>query len=138
MSITILLLQPSISRLTMVVFSYNCRGALGATSKAGLLQARRIAIQSQQQLHTNNTPPLHPTTAHAIKNSSLGIIDSMARKIRQIAPVSTETYRAYTRGKELYLECARQAAYLGEEGMSERARFWYLGMHVMPAWDLSQ
>ena len=36
----------------------------------------------------------------------------MARGLRKIAPETTETYRAYGNGKELYLECARQAAFI--------------------------
>ena len=126
------ILRPSIPQ-PMAALSYSCRGALGMASKVGFLQARRLAISSQQQRHTSDTPPSDPITAHTASNPGLSIIDGMARKIRKIAPVSTETYRAYTRGKELYLECARQAAYLGGEGMGERARFWYLGMRAMPA-----
>ena len=121
-----MLLRQSFSRLTMAALSYNGKRALSVTSNAGLLQARRLAISSQQQ-------PSNPTSVRAIKNSGLGIIDGMARKIRKIAPVSTETYRAYTRGKELYLQCARQAAYVGEGGMGTRAKFWYLGMRAMSA-----
>lgn len=123
---TPMLLRQPFSRLTMAALSYNEKRALCTICNTGLLQARRLTISSQQQ-------PPNPTSVRAQKNSGLGIIDGMARKIRKVAPVSTETYHAYTRGKELYLECARQAAYVGEGRMEERAQFWYLGMHAMPA-----
>ncbi|KAF8458412.1 ubiquinol-cytochrome C chaperone-domain-containing protein, partial [Terfezia claveryi] len=57
------------------------------------------------------------------------IIEKLASKIREIAPEQTETYRAYSRGKELYQECAKQAAYMGpgqKMEMSDRAKFWYV------------
>ncbi|KAF8454615.1 ubiquinol-cytochrome C chaperone-domain-containing protein [Kalaharituber pfeilii] len=44
-----------------------------------------------------------------------GIIDNIANRIRVAAPETTETYRAYKAGKELYLECARQGAYIKDE-----------------------
>lgn len=75
-------------------------------------------------------------------------INAAAEKLRSAAPETTETYAAYGVGKELYLECAKQAAYLtaGKEakggipkdgliagleeeaagqGLSEKAKFWY-------------
>lgn len=77
-------------------------------------------------------------------------INAAAEKLRSAAPETTETYAAYGVGKELYLECAKQAAYLtaGKEakggtpkdgliagleeeaagqGLSEKAKFWYDG-----------
>lgn len=88
--------------------------------------------QSQLWAHAStSTSPSHSTNIDSEGSNGSVIIENMARKIREMAPDSTETYRAYSGGKELYLECAKQGAYLGEGGeidMNNRAKFWYTGM----------
>ncbi|KAI5811246.1 ubiquinol-cytochrome C chaperone-domain-containing protein [Peziza echinospora] len=85
----------------------RCSSALLTQSSAihttaALLQnpIPKIPTEPAPSLHDLNAPP------------ESGIITSLARGLRKIAPETTETYRAYGNGKELYLECARQAAYI--------------------------
>lgn len=131
-------------RLVMAAASRKASGLLsttGTSMKLGISRVHNIrpigAIVSRR-MHTCN--PLWEQSSSAFPNPSSiddqnaagsGIIDSMARKFREVAPGSTETYRAYSRGKELYLECAKQGAYLGEGGkvdMGDKAKFWYIGI----------
>ena len=117
------------------------------TPKAGITRVQQLQAPARtilsRGLHTSTTPlwapasPTHPTSANVqgaaveAKTHTPAIIERLAEKIREIAPDQTETYRAYSKGKELYQECARQAAYMGpgqKVEMSDRAKFWYIGM----------
>ena len=128
----------------MAAASRRASRILGTTTATGLARAQQFytpaGVVLSRGLHTSNTPlqATHPTSAD-IQGAAAGgvgthtpaIIERLAGKIREIAPEQTETYRAYSKGKELYQECARQAAYMGpgqKIEMSDRAKFWYIGM----------
>jgi cytochrome b pre-mRNA-processing protein 3 len=56
---------------------------------------------------------------------SLSLADAIALRFRDYLPNTTETYVAYDVTRDLYLECASQAAYVDGEPFSESAKFWY-------------
>jgi len=134
-------MQPMASAMTAA--SRRASRVLSTATATGLTRAKQLQVPAgavlPRGLHTSNTPlrATHPTSddvqgaAARVGTHTPAIIERLAGKIREIAPEQTETYRAYSRGKELYQECAKQAAYMGpgqKIEMSNRAKFWYNGM----------
>ncbi|KAA8913855.1 ubiquinol-cytochrome C chaperone-domain-containing protein [Sphaerosporella brunnea] len=68
--------------------------------------------------------PVAPAPPPPLKQT-LSLADAIALRFRDYLPNATETYVAYDVTRELYLECARQAAYVDGEEFSESAKFWY-------------
>lgn len=136
----------------MAAASRRASKALRTTTATVLTRTKQLQVPAGAELlrglHTSNTPlrATHPTSvdvqgaATGVGTHTPAIIEKLARKIREIAPEQTETYRAYSRGKELYQECAKQAAYMGpgqKMKMSDRAKFWYVDCqrpHTFNSW----
>lgn len=55
----------------------------------------------------------------------LSLADRLALQFRDYIPNATETYVAFDITRDLYTECANQAAYVDGLDMSESALFWY-------------
>ncbi|KAI5781153.1 ubiquinol-cytochrome C chaperone-domain-containing protein [Geopyxis carbonaria] len=79
-----------------------------------------------------NTPPPQPVNTAAplapaspALKRSLTIADRLALRFRAYLPSTTETYVAYEVTRDLYTECAAQAAYTDGIELSPSAKFWY-------------
>ncbi|KAA8893262.1 ubiquinol-cytochrome C chaperone-domain-containing protein [Sphaerosporella brunnea] len=96
-------------KMTAVVPSVAIRFFNNATPASGVQPADPAPVAPAP-------PPLKQT---------LSLADAIALRFRDYLPNATETYVAYDVTRELYLECACQAAYVDGEEFSESAKFWY-------------
>jgi cytochrome b pre-mRNA-processing protein 3 len=71
----------------------------------------------------NPDVPLAPSSPPL--KQSLSVADRIALRFRDYIPNTTETYVAYDVTRELYTECASQAAYADGAEFSDSAKFWY-------------
>ena len=79
------------------------------------------AVPADPGMPRNPSVPLAPS----IPPQALSLADKIALRFRDYLPQSTETYVAYDVTRDLYTECASQAAYADGVEYSESARFWY-------------
>ncbi|CCX05643.1 ubiquinol-cytochrome C chaperone-domain-containing protein [Pyronema domesticum] len=71
----------------------------------------------------NPAAPLAPNVSAL--NQNLSIADKIALRFKDYLPNTTETYVAFDVTKELYTECALQAAYVDGVDFTPSAKFWY-------------
>ncbi|KAH3942523.1 hypothetical protein HBI25_155710 [Parastagonospora nodorum] len=104
----------------------TCSRALSKSSSQGLLSVNRIARRSLQRSFSTATPSLYNAShslkadvkadvrPEAIKKPHPKIASGMtgiAQKLREKAPLMTETYVAYGATRDLIKECSRAAEY---------------------------